>query len=281
MSEVTVETAGGMTSTFSTEDLNRIINILGKRDVRMFLPLFESDPADGEAVQDYGPRGHHFLKHTTSDNDPYIRGSPLAMRFNGADEAIDMADNDDFSMDADGTAPNEPAFSLGLAVRFNDVSDGTLIARFDETNAAENCEYLIRMVANDINFRVYDETDLVYLGRLYNFALTNDQWYIIICTYDGSATNAGISIYLDGVRVDDTASGGGVYTAMHNMAVATTIGVRTGAGGAYGNFLDGDVWGPFITARELDGGGVASGEPAAPGSDITRLTNVYRRVLGL
>jgi len=279
---VVASSGAGPSGLIDGHDLSEIMTILGGRAVRMFLPFFETDAADDTPVQDAGPRGHHFLKYTTSDYAPYIKGHVLAYRLNGeeppASEGFDMADHDDFSMGADGTAPNEPAFSLGLAVRMNDLGTNYFIARYDQTTDAEACEYRIYTIADGtMYFRVHDDDSVNYIGRAYNVPLAVDTWYIIFGTYNASCTNSGLRIYVDGVRVDNANSGAGIYTAMHNEAVATSIGYMETPGGVVGNLLDGDLWGPFITKKCL------SDVPPAPGapSEITQLTNIYRRVLCL
>ena len=267
LASVTVTTAGGGSAEAHMSHIYEMINILGKRDLRMLLPLFESDPGDDEAVQDIGQRGNHFLKHTESDNDPYIKGELLAYRFNGVDEGIDMADDDQFSFGADGTAPNEPAFSVGMAIRPNAMDDRGFIARRDDTVAAEEIEYYFGTDAGSlINWVVFDDVVGARIGRTAP-TLAFSEWHIVICTYDGSAAEAGLMIYVDGVRVDTGSGSAGAYTAMHNEAVVTSVGYIENAAGALDRFLDGDIALPFITARELSA------------DDVLRLTNIYREVL--
>lgn len=267
LASVTVSTAGGGSSEAHLSHIYEIVNILGKRDLRMLLPLFESDPADNEPVQDISQRGNHFLKHTTGDNDPYIKGELLSYRLNGVNEAIDMASDAQFSFGADGTAPNEPSFSVGAAVRFNDSTQNAVISRADETNLANEIEYLFWTGGDDkINLRIYDEVATAMIGAYNDDALLVDRWYIIIGTYDGSAVNTGVNVYVDGV-VNNVTVGAGAYTAMHAMTVVTAVGYQENGGGALAEFVDGDVALPFITARELSA------------ADVLRLTNIYREVL--
>jgi len=260
----------GTSSFVDGHDFQEIINILGKRDVRVFLPLLETNAADNNTVQDIGPRSHNFLKYTTSDNAPVIKGHVAAYRLNGVDEAFDMPDHADFSFGADGTVPNEPAFSLGLAVRFNDVINSHLITRYDATNLAEEVEYRFNISGLGLPyFQIFDGGVGSRIGRLFDTSLDNDIWYILIATYDGSRVNSGCRIYINAVQVDDTDSDVGVYTAMENMSVATAIGYSEDAAGALEGFIDGDVALPFITGRCLSA------------ADVLSLTNIYRRLLGL
>jgi len=257
--------------------LSQMMTIMGDRAVRMFLPFFETDAADDTPVQDVGPRGHHFLKYNTSDQPPYIKGHVLAYRLNGGDEAFDMADHDDFSMGADGTPANEPAFTIGIAVKFKSiVGTYNLITRFDQSGV-EEVEYRFFFDSGRPFFSIYDAVQAVFIGRRRNAAYAPDEWLIIFVTYDGSCANTGVRIYVNGVRVDDNNNSAGGYVAMHNEAASTVVGYHTNAAGNPVNFLWGDCWGPFITKKCL------SGTAPAPGaqSEVVRLTNLYRRVLCL
>jgi len=264
---VVVSSGAGPSGFIDGHTLSQMMTIMGDRAIRMFLPFFETDAADDTPVQDAGPRGHHFLKHTTSDQPPYIKGHVLAYRLNGVDEAFDMADHPDFSF---GDSVEDSPFSLGIAVRFDDPTSDTLICRYDGTVTFEAVEYqLYTSGTGRILFDLYDNVPAIKIGRYYNTPLVEDVWYIIIGTYDGGGTSAGVRIYLNGVRVDDLNSVAGAYVAMHNEAVVTSIGYYEGGGGALAGFVNGDVWGSFIIGKELSAGEALS------------LTNLYRRVLGL
>ena len=273
---VLASSGAGPSGLIDGHTLSQMMTIMGDRAIRMFLPFFETDAVDDTPVQDVGPRGHHFLKHNTSDQPPYIKGHVLAYRLNGLappnGEAFDMADNDDFSMGADGTVPNEPAFTVGIAVRFNDVNENVLISRYDATALALECEYMFETDNfGHVVLRCFDNTPGVHIGR-YTDMLTayggNDTWYILVGTYDGSCVAGGIRVYINGVQADDSTWNAGGYVAMHNKTVVTAVGYREGLG-VLEHFLDGDCWGPFITKKELTAGEVLS------------LTNIYRKVLRL
>ena len=59
-----------------------------------------------------------------------------------------------------------------------------------------------------------------FIGRKYSTLLDGHAgtWYHFACIYDGSETEAGIRLYIDGVRVDDTSRSNGSYSGMSNMA---------------------------------------------------------------
>lgn len=250
-----------MTSTFSTKDLNKLKNLLGGDAVSFLLPFFETDPAATEAVQDWGSHGLHGANFVTFDNDPYIRGDPLAYRFNGTDEYMEIPDNDLLSAVVAGV---DVPFSVGCAFKMSAPNATTkmLIDKFD--NQTPNAEYRFYLgVGEDMTFRLFDNNVVNSArGRLYNVGLDANVWYVGICTYDGRGgadANDGINIYLytDGVgwngAVDNTDSSGvGVYVDMENTGQPVMIGAADGAAGPNpSNFWPGDMWGPFMTRVEL------------------------------
>ena len=273
--------SAGSTGFVDGHTLSEILTILGGRAVRMFLPGFDVSPADNELVTDMGPRGHHFLKHGDEIYPPYIKGHVLVNRWNGAGmigEAWDMMDHPDFSMGADGTADNEPAFTVGIATRFRAVDFNAFPCRYDSTGLAEEVEWRFYTEGTGLlEFSLYDAAVAVTIGQRYSVPLVVDRWYILFGVYDGSCANTGIKLYVDGVQVDDTPLAAGGYTAMHNTSVATTVGYAVNPAGGLGYWMNGDIWGPFITKKCL------SDMPPSPGaqSEIVRLTNLYRRVLCL
>ena len=69
-------------------------------------------------------------------------------------------------------------------------------------------------------------------------------------TYSGSSTEAGIKLYRDGVRVDDSSGSAGTYTSMQNWAAPVgNYGIDSGGNRDYiGNYKAGFVQ---IIAEEL------------------------------
>lgn len=120
----------------------------------------------------------------------------------GADEHIIVSDHADFS-------PVLTAFSVsgwinmdtGATANFIVASKGVLNTKGEwlfYSNAASKIALLI--IDETGNPPVAD----CYIGRYYNTALSANTWYHVACTYSGGTTSAGIKVYLDGTRVDDT-----------------------------------------------------------------------------
>lgn len=270
MSQLTFEPDSGGQATIPRQLLDSLVALMGEDDVVFLLPLIESTPGAGGVVTDY--TSHVHMNNVTDlDVDPFLKGSVLAWDLNGTDEYINHADDDYFSMGADGTTGNEPSFSIGLAVCLDDITGITLMSKFDATAASEQREwYFILNATSQILMNIYDESADTYIGRLTAApAVTVGTWYIIIATYDGSQANSGVKIYRDGVQIDTGDSASGTYVAMENTTAIMFIGARENAGGAASAFLNGRVALPFITARELQL------------AEVQEITQIYRRLLGL
>lgn len=270
-SVLTWEAVEGGKGSAPREWLDAIVTLLGADDIVFLLPLFENAPGASAIMGDYGGDNFCLTNVTDYDNDPRLKGSVLAHDHNGSDERFIRADEDALSMGADGTAPNEPAFSVGMAVCLDDITSITLLGKYDATTAAEDREYHLYLDSNSyLCFDLFDESANANIGREYQVAISAQTWYIIIITYDSSCANTGIKIYLNGVQVDNANSApGGSYVAMENGASDLFVGGRTATGGAYGNALHGRIALPFMTARELQA------------ADVVEITNYYRRLLGI
>jgi len=244
-------------ASFPYDWIDNYLDLLGS-NVIAFWPLFESNPAAAADVTDIGPRGHHIDNTTAFDDPPKFRGHMLAYTFNGTDEGLNLADHSDFTF-GNGTA--DSAFSVGCWFKAESSAAAIehLICRIDKN--ATNNEWTLNLdAAGKINFDVYDNSVPAYEGRLYNTAITDNRWYFAVGTYDGTAgatASTGINIYLALASessisaVDDTAHDNGVYVAMEDKAVLTTVGYCADLAGAPGEWFQGEIWGPFVVAEEL------------------------------
>lgn len=250
---ITILTSQLGQSTFPRKWLQNYLDLLGS-NVRVFLPFYESNPPAAGDVTDIGPRGHHFDNTTAFDDYPKLRGHVLAYTFNGTDEGLNLADHADFTF---GNAAADSAFSVGLWFKPETIANDALISRMDELVATNQEWELLIDAAGKLNFHCYDDSVPAYIGRLYNTALTANRWYFAVATYDATEASTGISIYLAQATastisaVDDTTHQNGVYVAMEDKAVLTTIGYTADSGAGAGEFMQGEIWGPFVVAEEL------------------------------
>ena len=145
--------------------------------------------------------------------------SNYSMSFDGANDYIDCGDSDVFSF---GNGTTDSPFSISCWINMVDATDFVPISK-DNSGARE---YVIRFVGDKLHFYVIDNSTGAWMGRYYNLTMTGQEgnWLHIATTYDGSSTIAGIKIYLNGLRVDDTDYSSGSYTAMENTNTALRIG---------------------------------------------------------
>lgn len=199
------------------------------------------------------------------DVPPATRGIVPIVDFNGTDEQADTPDADYYSFGADGTAPNEPTFSLGLWVRPDDVSaNAVFLSKFDSGN-----EYVFFSdTSATLRFRIFDDSTGGRIGRASaSNELIANQWQLIVATYDASAADSGCTVYRNASAVDTTNQASGSYTAMENLTGLPKFGE------AFSDFINGSVAGgpigPFFTDKELTA------------AEVKRLYHLGARLLGV
>ena len=147
-------------------------------------------------------------------------------------------------------------FSIGAWVNITaDTSAKYLLARDDITTGVEVREWKVYFDTSERVFmNIYDETANAYIGRYYTSALTEGRWYHVVWTYSGGSTNAACKIYLDGVQVDNTDDGGGVFVQSQNTAELTRLFHGLNAAGAAANLFNGKTlggpWSPWFVQAE-------------------------------
>ena len=233
----------------------KLLDLLG--DVRLFLPPIEYE---GTAIADYSRRGHNGLA-TADVKDWYgYQGRGLYYTLQ-AGRRISTPDHADLSF-GDGLA--DVAFSTGIAFNLTDVTENALLNKYLDTDA----EYQLYIGADDlIRLQLHDQSVPAYIGRAYTVAPSENAWHIFIATYNGNGTNAGVKLYLDGVRVDNADVFSGAYTAMEDLTADPVIGAIF-SGGGWTNPVKGKVALPFIRAGELSA------------DEVWALTQLEKGILG-
>lgn len=253
--------------------LDAYIAALGS-NIRMFLPFLESDPpVTAGYITDAGPRGHHFTSLVALDTDPRIRGMMLAYALNGTDEGLNLPDHADFTF---GNGAADSVFSVGCWFNASTPAAAIegLIGRYDSL-AATNLEWRLFLdAAGKVNFVLHDDGVPASIGRLFNTAVTAKRWYFVVGTYDATEADTGIDIYLATATspsittVDDTNNSAGVYVAMEDKTVLTSIGYTVDAGAGNAEWFEGEMWGPFVVAEELSA------------SKVSNLFRIGKKLLG-
>lgn len=176
---------------------------------------------------------------------PSTHGLVPAIALDGLSETLTADDDDYWSFGADGTAPNEPAFSIGMWIHPTLDSTVRIILKGNENTVDE---YNLQISSTgQILFTIADADLSNRIGRLVNTGanfLVADQWQFVVCTYDGSAASSGMAIYKNAVAVDDAGNDAGAYTAMENTAQGLRISMD-------GGLIAGGPIGPFFVNKEL------------------------------
>jgi len=152
-------------------------------------------------------------------------GTPFSntksIELDGIDDFIRVNDSDNLSF---GNASTDSAFSVSAWVKMTDATRFRIVSKMTDSS---NMEYAFFTSASDqLYFALYDVTSSNRISRFTSSTLTSyeGQWIHLVATYSGGGSSGGLKIYLDNVRIDDSSSDVGSYTAMHNLSVSFKIG---------------------------------------------------------
>jgi hypothetical protein len=150
----------------------------------------------------------------------------------------DTPDSADFSF---GNGTDDSVFSI--ITLFNPtVLSSTILAKEDVTTGTTQREWRLWFASNLLQFILIDDSAAGSISRYYNASLAGDigSWHTYITTYDATELSAGIKIYRDGGRIDDTTYTEGAYVAMENKGAVVgsyfldTAGSLAPSNGKYG-----------------------------------------------
>ena len=208
--------------------------------------LMHMNEASG-VIEDFSGEGNN---GTQSGGVTYGASGKLntALSFDGVDDYIDVPDDDALSF-GDGISDNP--FSICSWMNMNDATNFVPLSK--DTLGAR--EYTLRFLNDKIYFYLLDDSSSAYMGRYYDTAMTSYEgtWIHVCTTYDGSSSNSGIKIYMDGTQVDNANyNGGGSYVAMEN----TVSSLEIGAQGNYISSSDGTIdevaiWNRSLSSSEI------------------------------
>jgi hypothetical protein len=184
---------------------NRALSPREIRDLYNWAPgpvgEWKFDKGSGSTAYDSSGSGNNGNLSNMESSDWVVGKMGKALDFNGSDGNVWMVDDETLSF---GNSTYDTGMSIAAWVNMDDASNFPI---FDKGFAWSSIEYRFSTDSPGyLQFRVYDEDVDGALGRNYNTLMTayEDQWVHVAATYDGSSTTAGIKLYLNGVRVDDT-----------------------------------------------------------------------------
>jgi len=172
--------------------------------------------------------------------------------FDGTQDYVDVGDQANLSF-GDGTT--DEAFSCAVWVYLVDATDSCVMSKYDANAGPVQQEYDLRFDANDkLYLHVWDSSLQKYVGRIYDTAFTGseNEWHLVVATYDGSEASSGVKLYIDETQVDDADSEDpSGYDAMENTTANFLLGALVTAGPAYTILFDGNMALPFVVNEEL------------------------------
>ena len=172
------------------------------------------------------------------------------LQFNGTSDYVSIPDTDSLSF-TNGSGTDLP-YSISVWVYMRDITQTA--GMVSKWLSGDHCEYLLFIDSGTLRIQNYSWYSDPMIGRSVSLSASNqNKWIHITATYTGSETNAGLALFVDGVRVDTTNTGWGTYTGTQNSDVPVRIGAFDGAA----NFLNGKIDDVRIYNRALSANEVA------------------------
>ena len=123
-----------------------------------------------------------------------LASGPVTLDFDGTDDHIDYGDEASFEFAS--------SFSLeAWVLQEATVTTGTIVSK---SNAKSGNEKGYKLVVNNSypNLKWYDNSSTLIVDITSPYAISNDRWYHIAATYDGSTAK----LYIDGIEVASTST---------------------------------------------------------------------------
>ena len=168
--------------------------------------------------------------------------------FDGSDGYINFADDDLYSF---GNGSSDLPFSTNSWINMTDATDFLVFVK----DANSGKEWTQRFYLDKFRAYLIDHSAGGYIGRFanaLNAASYQNQWVNFSMTYNGNSTSAGMKLYLNGIRVDDSNYEAGSYTAMWNTGTALRLGAQeNGSNESYGYIASCQIYNRELSASEV------------------------------
>jgi len=158
--------------------------------------------------------------------------------FDGTDDYVSIPSHNDFNF-SDGFG-NDIAFSISLWVNV-DATAGLwngFVCRYDNDDSGAQWAIEYRSDINVIHCHLYENGSTTYCDFYATYTLKGAGWKHLVFTYDGSASETGVKIYIDGssqtVGYDEIGS----YTGMSSSASHNICFGRWGGTDYFTGYLD-------------------------------------------
>ena len=247
-----------MSSGLDERPLRNIIesHILERNKYQNKFPSYEFKQSDPVASM-LGVHGMRYnWKYGHPSVEPFNEKSLAINAAADSESIITVSDADSLSFGADGTAGNEPAFSISAWIKPTDRDNFRIVYKGEDVLFG-NKEYSFNLGTNGwLSFVIYDANTGGSLTLLDTTSYAYEgEWAHICATYDGSQLHTGLKIYLNGVDQSSWTGTGGGYIAMDNTGEDLTIGRKwqsTTAADIADGFIDElAIFGKNLSASEV------------------------------
>ncbi|MFC1675564.1 LamG-like jellyroll fold domain-containing protein [Planctomycetota bacterium] len=172
-------------------------------------------------VEDIGSNGHNGTATANTSVLSALGQVNSCFDFGGTD--VVKIDDDPALSFGDGSNDSDSALSLAAWVYVTNHSDlQVIVGKWDGLGAKR--EWVLWLNSVEIlEMRLYDQSNTAWIGQVSDDVLT-DGWHFVCGTYNATEAASGITLYVDGVAVDSTADGEGVYVAMEDNTSKVMIG---------------------------------------------------------
>jgi len=175
-----------------------------------------------------------------------------AASFDGVDDYFEASDTDDLSFTSGGS---DSPFSVSAWVYLNSYDGQMFIAKYKSLNPWRG-EWNLGSSGTKFYLQCVDGSPTIRVRRDTVDSLPLSQWVLVTGVYDGTATDSGIAIYINGAAASSTAFGqDGSYVSMDNTTAPLTIGSGlTSIGTPFetdGLIQNVRIWNRAITSTEV------------------------------
>ena len=188
-----------------------------------------------------------------------------SMDFDGTDDYIAVSDHNDFSF-VSGSA--DQPFSLSAWINTDSATQSPIMGKAVENVSSSEYRFgldasgKLRIILNSLG------NTGTKIQSLADSALSTGTWYHVAMTYDGSETETGLNLYVDGSLVSQTRSETGSYQNMNNTSSDLEIGVDLRSSG-FVQWMNGHLQDCRVYNSELTDANISTIYAAGPGDNDT------------
>jgi|GEM_PF-4469528 len=213
---------------------------------------FDSD--NGISAWDFSGKGNTGAYTGGADNNAQGKWDTNAGFFDGIDDYVSVADSASLTFN---NATNDLPFSVSMWVNFNAIAgkEIALVGKYLTTGPEWNTQLLDNGKYYMQCLNIAGASTRIKISS--SFVANTGIWNHVVFTYDGSSSQNGMNIYLNGVQdPSPTRAMDGTYAKMGNFSTPVDIGATNRDGGIYASYMNGlieevKIYDKTLTASEI------------------------------